>query len=111
MPVDLTRADELYRRACVDLQLHRACRWHGDMLREGRGVAQDRRSALEFYVRACDGRDATGCVLAANMFHAGEGTAPDIARAVELARAACRLGDEGGCAAVQSAQAAPGPTR
>jgi hypothetical protein len=100
----LATAARDYERACppfaskdherdVDLA---GCAKLGQALREGRGVAVDRRRALELLTRACFGKRivhgvADACVTLAQMLDAGEGVPADPSAATQAIAMACSL--------------------
>jgi hypothetical protein len=60
------------------------CMAYADMLKNGKGTAQDGASALGFYLRACDGGIGAGCVaLGLLLRNGGSGVTADAAGATE----------------------------
>jgi TPR repeat protein len=90
-------------KACVvacDSKVAAACFEAGDIYDDGVEVDEDDVKARSFYEKACELRDADGCVEAASMY-AGDPTGesePDMARAIRLYLQGCEGGSPAGCA-------------
>jgi hypothetical protein len=53
--------------------------------------------AAHLYLKACDGRAATGCTELGLLYNRGSGVTPDIAQAALYYKRGCDLGDMSGC--------------
>ncbi|MCA9627115.1 MAG: sel1 repeat family protein [Myxococcales bacterium] len=93
---DLTRAKELYERACdggKSVQRD-ACTALGAMYEKGLGTSKDLARAADYYERGCPGEQCQR--LARNLAVGKEGFAQDEARAMKLYANACKRGAWGG---------------
>jgi hypothetical protein len=76
------------------------CRDEGLRYLDGEGVDRDPATAVAYFVAACEGGDAEGCLLAARKYHsfsAVQGVERDVDRARDLAARSCDLGLADGC--------------
>jgi TPR repeat protein len=100
-PAAASGAAELYQRACdgdgCAAGDPTGCNNLAVLVRDGRGVEQDKARAADLFERACLGRFAGSCAELGDMLARGDGIEKDLARALELYRIACRLEDSDAC--------------
>lgn len=58
---------------------------------------QDYQKAKEFYEKACNGGDASGCSNLGGLYYTGKGVPQDFSKAKELYEKACNGGKASGC--------------
>jgi TPR repeat protein len=96
MPQNLSRAAELFKKAC-DGGSSPACTRLGQSYLSGTGVTKDPALAAAAYRKACEGSDAGGCYGLAYQYEEGLGVAADLPHAAELYRKACDGEEFRGC--------------
>jgi TPR repeat protein len=99
---DLTRAVQLYERAC-ELRDGPSCVSAARMYASGRGVPPSRPKQIQLLSSACTLGDSHACSIPANAFATGGGVPRDERRATELWQRGCAGGDEAACERVEGA--------
>jgi TPR repeat protein len=100
VPRDIGRAESYFDRGC-QMSSGLACTDAGiwtskPFLQTGR--LPNLRTALEYYEKACELKDAIGCNNLGGFYEGGYGTAADTFRAQLYFERACKLGREESCA-------------
>jgi len=103
---DLTRANELFDRACVG-GFARSCTSLGSSYLRGRGVAKDTKRAMTLFLKSCETGWAWGCHTLAGRYWTGDGGTKDHKEAEVYYQKACDAGLRESCNAVQEVQADP----
>jgi beta-lactamase hcpA (cysteine-rich 28 kDaprotein) len=86
----------LYSKAC-NLGYNLSCGALGDLYKEGKGVRQNYKKAIELYTKACDMKSSIDCIDLGNLYSSGHGIRQDNKIAKEYFGKACDLGDQRGC--------------
>ena len=97
-----TPAVRLLQRACLSGEVDgpKSCAKAADILWEGKGLMRDAVSAVALAKRACDAKQAQGCVILGYAYAKGEGVPKDRKKAAELISSACGAGDDAACTAL-----------
>jgi TPR repeat protein len=94
--VDLTRALDLYRKAC-DAGNAAGCNNLGAMYDRGEGTLRDDAQAFELYRKACAQGEANACSNQGYLHEKGRGTKQDYGAAVALYKKGCDDGNAIAC--------------
>ena len=95
---DQEKANEIYQKAAylAHTECNNGsfdyCEMLGDMYQNGQNVTQDKKSAMKYYSKACDGQKATACVALGFMLKENG----DLVNAKEYFGKACDIGGLGG---------------
>ncbi len=75
-----------------------SCFYAGAEYAQGMGVAENKRRAVEFFLRSCDLGVPDGCNTAGVLTTLGQGNVPrNVVRGVEYMERACAMGHDDGC--------------
>lgn len=104
-PQNYAIAAQYYKRGCA-LGAPIACDSYARLLRDGKGVARDERSAAALFIATCERQYDWSCISAGYAYWGGKGVQIDAERAQEYFQKACSAGNAAGCSALMDFLAA-----